>query len=84
MQKCNIHTADALKKNKELLDEELQRRRTSVRRPTQLPDENDAGGWNVDVKDSKQTISEIKKLAPILTSPLTQSVYWPQKKSRKD
>lgn len=77
---------DALKKNKELLDEELQRRRTSVRfEPTQLPDENDAGGWNADVKDSKQTISETKKLAPDPDEPsYTERLLAAKRKARKD
>ena len=77
---------DALKKNKELLDEELQRRRTSVRfEPTQLPDENNAGDWNADVKDSKQTINETKKLAPDPDEPsYTERLLAAKRKARKD
>ncbi len=56
---------DALKKNKELVDEELQRRRTSLRfEPTQMPDGTETNDWNAGMEDRSKTTAASKNMAP--------------------
>jgi len=77
---------DALKKNKELLDEELQRRRTSVRfEPTQNLDDSESSDWNVDSKDPMKTTGESKNMAPDPEGPsYTERLLAAKRKARKD
>ena len=77
---------DALKKNKDLLDEELQRRRTSVRfEPTQTLDDTDNNDWTADTKDAARTTGENKNMAPDPEGPsYTERLLAAKRKARKD
>jgi uncharacterized membrane protein len=77
---------DALRKNKDLLDEELQRRRTSVRfEPTQTKDDTDNNDWTADTKDAARTTGENKNMAPDPEGPsYTERLLAAKRKARKD
>ena len=79
---------DALKKNKELVDEELQRRRTSLRfEPTQLSDDVETSPWSADSTDGNKTTekSKNKDMAPEPEGPsYTERLLAAKRKARKD
>lgn len=79
---------DALRKNKDLLDEELQRRRTSVRfEPTQLSTDTDSNDWNADSNDGKKPMEKSKgnDMAPDPEGPsYTERLLAAKRKARKD
>ncbi len=79
---------DALRRNKDLLDEELQRRRTSVRfEPTQLSADTESNDWNVDSNDGKKPMKKSKgnEMAPDPEGPsYTERLLAAKRKARKD
>ena len=77
---------DALKKNKDLLDEELQRRRTSVRfEPTQTLEDTNNSDWTADAKDAAKPTGESTNMAPDPEGPsYTERLLAAKRKARKD
>ena len=68
------------------MDEELQRRRTSVRfEPTQSLDDSENSDWNAATTDKTKTIGENKNLAPDPEGPsYTERLLAAKRKARKD
>jgi len=77
---------DALKKNKESLDEELQKRRTSVRfEPTQTDQDESAIDWNDNAGTAKSKTDQAKDMAPDPEGPsYTERLLEAKRKARKD
>lgn len=77
---------DALRKNKDLLDEELQRRRTSLRfEPTQPPAVTESNEWSVTSTDDKQTTVKSKSMsAEPEGASYTERLLAAKRKARKD
>ena len=79
---------DALRKNKDLLEEELQRRRTSVRfEPTQSSVDTESNERSVTFSDDEQTIANGKSnsISPEPEGPsYTERLLAAKRKARKD
>ena len=77
---------DALRKNKDLMDEELQRRRTSVRfEPTQPSIDTESNERIATFSDDEQTIAKSKSISPEPEGPsYTERLLAAKRKARKD